>query len=116
VTTLKFSRTNIPYQGFVNQYMDLEDNVANLINADFKGELGKTLIETSIFYQHTNHYMNKLSSQRSGNMPMYTRSDEMGLNFKAERELTERSILILRTEVALYRLNDWWPPVTTTIS
>lgn len=116
VVSLKLGRTNIPYQGFTNQYMDLEDNVANLINIGFRGELEDVQIETSLFYQHTNHYMNKLNSERPGNMPMYTRSDEMGLNFKGEVELSKKTNLIFGTEAAFYRLDDWWPPVTTTLS
>lgn len=116
VATLKLGRTNVPYQGFVNQYMDLEDNVANQLNLGFKGDLGSIMTETSVFYQHTNHYMNKLNSERLGNMPMYTRSDEMGFNFKGESELSKRANLIFGTEVAFYRLDDWWPPVTATES
>lgn len=116
IVALKLSRANVPYQGFVNQYMDLEDNVANFVNLSFQGELGLVQIESSLFYQHTNHYMDKLGSERLGMMPMYTRSDEMGYNLRGEFELSKYSNFIFGTEFARYRLNDWWPPVTTTVS
>ena len=109
--TLKLTRAVVPYQGFVNQYMDMVDNVSNAANLRYEGRLGKANIESTIFYQHTNHKMDILRSQRSGEMPMYTRSDELGYNVKATYDLSEVHTLRVGSDFNRYRLNDWWPPV-----
>jgi iron complex outermembrane receptor protein len=53
--------------------------------------------------------MDLLSSERSGKMPMYTRSDESGYNIKSSFELSKISSLSLGSDFNHYRLNDWWP-------
>lgn len=110
VVSLKLSRTVVPYEGFINQYMDMTDNVSNAANLRYEGNLGEAYIESSIYYQHTNHMMDMLRSQRAGEMPMYTRSDELGYNVKAT---FTKSIVTYRvgSDFNRYRLNDWWPPV-----
>ncbi|MES2526689.1 MAG: TonB-dependent receptor [Bdellovibrionota bacterium] len=109
VLSLKLTRANVPYQGFINQYMDLADNVSNLANLGYTGLVGDVVLESSLFYQHTNHLMDVLRSERTGAMPMYTRSDEAGLNVKASFEMSATSLLTVGTEYRYYRLNDWWP-------
>lgn len=111
VLSLKLTRAVVPYEGFVNQYMDLEDNVSNLANLNYQGSIGKINIESTFFYQHTNHYMNMISSQRAGSMPMYTRSDQMGYNVKASIPLTSQHTLNVGSDFDRYRLDDWWPAV-----
>lgn len=111
VVTLKLTRAAVPYQGFINQYMDLADNVSHMANLSFNGSLGDAAVESNIFYQHTNHLMDVLSSQRDGQMPMYTRSDEAGYNVKAMFDLNDSSSLTLGSEFRYYRLDDWWPAV-----
>ncbi len=111
LVSLKLSRAVVPYQGFVNQYMDLNDNVSNSGNLTYKGHIGAAYIESNIFHQHTNHYMNMLQSQRAGRMPMYTRSDESGYNIKASFELNKNHLLKVGSDYDRYRLDDWWPAV-----
>lgn len=106
--SLKFTRSNIPYQGFVNQFMDLQDNVSNQLNLNYKGSIGEALIDSSVYYQHTNHLMNMISSERTGDMPMYTRSDEFGYNVKASFELSSSHVLTVGSEFNRYHLDDWW--------
>lgn len=112
ITQLKLGRAVVPYQGFVNQYMDLNDNVSNSANLSYKGEIENIIIESSLFHQHTNHYMDKITSQRTGSMPMYTRSDESGLNLKLSFDLNKDHILRVGTDYDRYRLDDWWPAVS----
>lgn len=110
IVSLKLSRAVVPYQGFVNQYMDMVDNVSNAANLRYEGNFGEAFIESSVYYQHTNHLMDKLKSERDGDMPMYTRSDELGYNVKAT---FTKSMTTYRvgSDFNRYRLNDWWPPV-----
>lgn len=107
--TLKVTRTVVPYQGFINQYMDLADNVSNLANLTYNGTVGEVALEASLFHQHTNHLMDVLRSERSGAMPMYTRSDESGYNLKTSFELSSKTLMTVGSDYRRYRLNDWWP-------
>lgn len=109
VLALKLTRTVVPYQGFINQYMDVQDNVSNLANLNFKGPIGDLILESSLYYQHTNHKMDLISSERSGSMPMYTRSDEAGYNIKGSLELDKDHFLTVGSDFNRYRLDDWWP-------
>lgn len=112
VVSLKLSRAIVPYQGFVNQYMDLNDNKADAVNLSYTGELQEVLIETNLSHQNTQHYMDKLTSERSGKMPMYTNSDEFGYNLKATHKLDAIHTLKVGGEYNQFRLEDWWEPVT----
>jgi iron complex outermembrane receptor protein len=116
VLSLKLTRAVVPYQGFINQHMDVQDNVSNLGTINFKGTLGKALVESSAYYQHTNHKMDIISSERLGSMPMYTRSDEAGFKVKASFEFSPTSLLTLGIDFNRYHLDDWWPPLPGIIS
>jgi iron complex outermembrane receptor protein len=111
VLSLKLTRAAVPYEGFVNQYMDMTDNVSNQGKLNYKGLLGEVLLDSTVFYQHTNHYMDMIHSQRSGNMPMYTRSDEAGYNIKGTFELNKYHTMTVGSDLDSYRLDDWWPGV-----
>ena len=111
VLSLKLGRAVVPYQGFINQYMDMTDNVANSLNLRYEGNIGRAFVESSVFHQHTNHLMDILSSERSGQMPMYTRADETGYNVKATIDLNSNHSLKVGTDFVRYRLDDWWPAV-----
>ena len=115
VLSLKLGRANVPYQGFINQYMDMTDNVSNSANLRLEGRMAKAYLESSVFYSHTNHYMDILSSERSGTMPMYTRADESGYNVKATFDLTSVHTLRVGSDFTRYRLDDWWSPVAGTM-
>lgn len=109
VLALKLTRAMVPYQGFINQYMDMADNTSNFANLSYSGLIGKAAIESSLYYQHTNHYMDVLSSERKGPMPMYTRSDESGYNIKASFDLNAKNLMTVGSDYRRFRLNDWWP-------
>lgn len=106
---MKYMHTIVPYEGFINQRMDMEDNVSNHLVAGYKGSLGRLFLDSSVYYQHTNHYMDKISSQRDGEMPMYTRSDEAGYNVKFFYDLSKGHVLSFGSDFNSYRLDDWWP-------
>lgn len=111
IVALKLTRAVVPYSGFVNQPMDMNDNVSNAGNLSYKGQLGKIDLDANIFHTHTNHYMNKITSQRTGSMPMYTRSNESGYQIKAGTEISKDHLFKFGSDFARYRLDDWWPAV-----
>lgn len=111
VVDLKFTRAKVPFQGFVNQYMDMNDNSSDAVQLSYDGEINGYLIEATASHQQTDHYMNKLTSERSGNMPMNTLSDETNANVKVTKDLTSRHTLKTGAEYQRYRLQDWWRPV-----
>lgn len=116
IVALKLTRAIVPYQGFINQYMDMTDNKAESANLSYVGEVGNILIETNVSHQTTEHFMDKLRPERPGKMPMLTHSNEFGYNFKATHNLTSKHSLKVGGEYNQFRLDDWWPPVTTTVS
>lgn len=109
VLALKLNHARVPYQGFINQYMDMTDNASTLYNLNYKGALGEVYLDSAIYYQHTNHLMDILQSERTGRMPMYTRSDELGYTVKASVDLSKVHVLTVGSDYNQYRLNDWWP-------
>ncbi len=110
--SLKLSRSNIPYQGFVNQYMDLLSNQTDKAQLAINQQWDKLKFEFLTSFTHTDHFMNKMKSERKGSMPMDTKSDE----FNASTKFTYNDHLKFGFEYFQYRLEDWWDPVTTTVS
>lgn len=111
VLTFKWVHTIVPYEGFINQRMDMENNVSNQLIANYKGSLKDLFLEASAYHQHTNHYMNKISSERAGSMPMVTRSNESGYNLKFFTDFSRDHLLSFGSDFNRYRLNDYWPPL-----
>lgn len=104
--SLKLSRSYIPYQGFVNQYMDLLDNEVNLMQLSLNKRWNELKIEFLSSFTHTDHYMNKIRSERMGKMPMDTSSDEFNSSLKFQYHSVNFGL-----EYFQYRLEDWWDPV-----
>lgn len=112
VMALKMSRAIVPYQGFVNQYMDMNDNKSDTAQLTYEGDVRGHYIEASASHQNTNHYMDKLSSERAGKMPMFTLSDETNANVKITKDMSSGHTVKAGVEYHQYRLADWWEPVT----
>src|SRR5690606_32733423 len=83
---LKIRRTEVPYQGFVNQYMDMNGDEATAAVLNYNGKILGANIESVFSYQKTDHYMNKILTDRSGSMPMHTKSNEKTFKFKAGKD------------------------------
>ncbi|MGZ5207471.1 MAG: TonB-dependent receptor plug domain-containing protein, partial [Sulfuricurvum sp.] len=66
---LKVTKTNADYIGFPNQYMDMLGNESTSGNLSYKGKIGALLIDANAYMQNTDHYMNKILTERTGNMP-----------------------------------------------
>ncbi len=111
---LKVTKTNADFIGFPNEYMDMLGNESTSENLSYKGKIGALLIDANAYNQKTDHYMNRINSERggTGNMPMYTDAKESGINFKATLPLTSTQTLKFGADYDRYRLNDWWPADT----
>ncbi|HRO48808.1 MAG TPA: TonB-dependent receptor plug domain-containing protein [Hyphomicrobium sp.] len=101
----------IPYQGYVNQSMDMVENKGWFLNSRYVADLGWGKIDARAFYQRTQHEMNFLKDKLPGDMPMLTDGQDAGYSLKAEIPLSERDVLRIGNEFHHQTLDDWWPPV-----
>lgn len=116
--TLRGSLQNIPYQGFVNQYMDMLSNRAASVNLDYKGGFAWGQLDANAFYQHVDHYMNFLADKNGGvdatsttGMPMYTEGQDFGYSVKATIAASKTDTFRFGNEFHGQTESDWWTPV-----
>lgn len=104
----------IPYQGFVNQFMDMTDNRSVYVNANYAGDYNWGTFEARFFRHDVRHSMDKLEDKLrvSGRMPMETEGSDTGYKVQANITSLGGHILRLGNEYHRYRLDDWWPPVS----
>ncbi len=113
VFTMQGIYAHIPYQGYVNQRMDMVDNTAWLFNARYLTHFDWGNLDVRAFYQKTDHRMDMLAD-KSGKMPMNSEGTDAGYSIKAEIPLTTADVLRVGNEFHRVTLNDWWPPVAGT--
>jgi iron complex outermembrane receptor protein len=112
----------IPYQGFVNQRMDMGDshgsvpgNKGEEADVRYKGHSGTTLIDANAYYHHVAHYMNFLAdkggSTTETGMPMFTDGQDFGYGLKLEIPVSRQDKLRVGNEFHGQTYNEWWPPV-----
>lgn len=116
----KLGLQDIPYQGFVNQRMDMTGNDAEQYNLSYKGKYGWGALEARAYHERTRHsmqfgddkqywYRDMMSTLYNiPGMPMDTEGKTTGLIVKGDVNLTERDVLRVGAEYQRYRLNDWW--------
>jgi iron complex outermembrane receptor protein len=116
----KLGLQDIPYQGFVNQRMDMTGNDAEQYNLSYKGKYSWGKLEARAYHERTRHsmqfgddkqywYRDMMSTLYNiPGMPMDTEGKTTGLIVKGDVNLTERDILRVGAEYQRYRLNDWW--------
>ena len=106
---------HIPYQGFVNQYMDMVGNDAWFVNARYTGQFDWGKLDLRAYYQDTRHEMNFLADKQNAtntaSMPMDTHGQNFGYSAKAEIPESRRDVLRVGNELHGFLLDDWWPPV-----
>ena len=101
----------IPYQGYVNQYMDLVDNKSIFANGRYEGAFDWGTLEANVFANRVRHTMGFIQPDKSGDMPMDTRTTDLGYGVKGTISLSPQDTLRLGTETYYNTLDDWWPPV-----
>ncbi|MDD5052413.1 MAG: TonB-dependent receptor [Sulfuricurvum sp.] len=122
IVSLKLTKTYVDFVGFPNEYMDMLDNKSTNFNLRYKGRIGTLLLDANAYNQKTDHYMNKIWGERQAfnpaspyGMPMYTQAKESGFNLKVTLPISKEHTLKFGTEYNKYTLNDWWPPISTTV-
>lgn len=116
----KLGLQDIPYQGFVNQRMDMTGNNAEQYNLSYKGKYGWGALEARAYHERTRHsmqfgndkqYWYGMMIPNVPGMPMDTEGKTTGLSVKGDVNLSDRDILRVGAEYQRYRLNDYWNPV-----
>ena len=118
---LKYSWQDIPYEGYVNQRMDLTGNQQQRYNLQYWGGYDWGKLEAQAYYEQLNHQMNFGPNKQFGygatpataygtpGMPMNTNSNTAGVKVKGDINVAETSLLRTGAEWQRYYLNDWWP-------
>ncbi len=109
---LKLAQQNIPYQGFVNQRMDMLKNDSTQINMNYTGQYEWGTLHARAYNEHTRHYMNFLAAKQTNltGMPMNTDGNNSGLLIKGDLIMSDRDTLRAGIESQRYRMSDWWAP------
>ncbi|MDA9529478.1 TonB-dependent receptor [Bradyrhizobium sp. CCBAU 25338] len=101
----------IPYQGYVNQYMDMVYNRGLYANGRYEGVFDWGKFEASAFVHQIRHTMGFIAPDKIGEMPMDTKGLDAGYSMKATVAVSGHDLLRIGNELALNRLDDWWNPV-----
>ena len=113
--TVEGGYEHTPYEGFVNQQMDLVRDVSERVNAHYRKTLERGALEARANWRGTWHAMNvgrdKLTFPMPMWMPMNTHGREMGYSLRLEMPLGSRHTLRAGNEFDRFRLDDIWPPV-----
>jgi len=134
---LKYGKQDIPYQGWVNQRMDMTGNDSTQINLAYEGTFDWGLFEGRVYQEETRHSMqfyddklfwygpNMTAPATDGiecvaltpgmngcaaGMPMDTEGDNKGLSLKASIKFGEDDVIRVGADLQDYLLNDWWDP------
>lgn len=108
---VKAGLQNIPYQGFVNQRMDMVGNQGKSLNGDYQTNFSWGKLDTRLYWQDTRHEMGFFTPEKTGMMPMNTHGKDLGYALKAELPLSQQHTVRIGNEFHRFRLDDWWPPV-----
>ncbi|WP_238122806.1 MULTISPECIES: TonB-dependent receptor [unclassified Xanthobacter] len=101
----------IPSEGFVNQYMDLVENKSLYANGRYEGLFDWGKLEASVFANRIRHTMGFIEPDKSSDMPMDTRSTDLGYTVKGTFGVSAHDIIRVGNETYYNMLDDWWPPV-----
>jgi iron complex outermembrane receptor protein len=113
--TVEGGYVHTPYEGFVNQQMDLVRDVSERVNAHYRRSFARGALDTRANWRGTWHAMNvgrdKLTFPMPMWMPMNTHGREMGYSVRFELPLSDRHTVRAGNEFDRFRLDDIWPPV-----
>jgi iron complex outermembrane recepter protein len=108
---VKLGHQDIPYQGYVNQYMDMTDNRSNSINIRYEADLGWGNVDARAYWQDVKHKMDFFSSEKTGTMPMETQGKDIGYSLQLELPVDSNQTWRFGHEFHRFTLDDSWPPV-----
>lgn len=101
----------IPYQGYPNQYMDMVDNKSLFANGRYQGAFDWGQLEATVFASRVRHTMGFIQPDKTGDMPMDTRTTDLGYSVKGTVGVSAHDIVRVGNELYYNNLDDWWPPV-----
>ena len=101
----------IPYEGFVNERMDMVYNQSMFVNGRYEGVFDWGKLEASAYAHQIRHTMGYIEPDRAGTMPMETKGVDGGYSLKATIPVSNVDAVRIGNELNLYRLDDWWPAV-----
>ena len=105
----------IPFEGYSNQRMDMTKNIGSQFNLKYTGQYDWGKLEAQAYNQMVNHQMDdNVGARTSGAMPMLTSSSTNGAIIKGTLPISETQLARIGTEWQGYKLNDWWPPTSST--
>ncbi len=111
---------HVPFEGFINAYMDLTHNNASSLNVRYRRTLNAGSLDARFYWQNTFHMMDFLPDKvnlsvaagyGTPSMPMNTHGRDLGYSLRYESALATRHTLRLGNELHRFRLDDWWSPV-----
>jgi iron complex outermembrane receptor protein len=107
---------HVPFEGFVNAFMDLTHNSATSLNVRYRRTLAAGSLDAHFYWQNTLHAMNFLGDKvaidgAGATMPMNTHGRDLGYLVRYESALSARHTFRAGNELHHFRLDDWWPPV-----
>jgi len=128
---LKLGLQDIPYQGWVNQRMDMTGNDSKQANLRYQGQYDWGDLEARAYYENTKHSMQFFDDKLfwygstpavdgiacipspgltgcAAGMPMDTEGVNVGATLKADIPLSAGALLRVGSEFQQYRLDDWW--------
>ncbi|MEI7610636.1 MAG: TonB-dependent receptor, partial [Rhodospirillaceae bacterium] len=117
-----------PYEGFVNQPMDMTFNLSHHVNVHYNGDFDWGNLQGEVYWRRVHHVMNFLYSWGGGalgtpnanqylpGMPMLTHGQDIGYSVKAEIPFSDRDTLRVGNEFNRQTLDDWWPATFTSTS
>lgn len=108
---VKLNHQDVPYQGFVNQYMDMTGNTSTGINIQHLRTFSWGTLSSRVFWQDVEHEMGFFTREKAGTMPMKTEGRDLGYRLQAELPLSDAHKLRLGHEFHRFTLDDWWPAV-----
>jgi iron complex outermembrane receptor protein len=101
----------IPYQGYVNQYMDMVYNRGLFANGRYEGNFDWGRFEGSAFVHQIRHTMGFIAPDKTGSMPMDTKGIDGGYSIKATIDASPKDVVRIGNELVVNRLDDWWNAV-----
>jgi iron complex outermembrane receptor protein len=111
--SLRGAYQNIPYQGFLNQRMDMTRNRSYSLEASYKGAYAWGSLDARAYWHQVFHKMGFLEDRFFLNHPMIALGRDFGYSIKAEIPHTDQDLFRIGNEFHGYRLNDYWPSDAT---
>lgn len=102
---------NIPYQGFVNQRMDMTGNRGWQAEGKYQAETDYGKVDARVYWATVAHEMGYLTDKQPNNMPMNTNGLDYGYAVGLDHKINNSHVLRVGSEYHGFRLNDYWQPI-----